>query len=144
MQIGDSNCNFVRGRLGTRFGGDVPPLRPRSFTTSSCKNQIDVKSTIHSCSGKWRGRENFQFAWLFVLNIYRPSAEPDGGLTNINTFPTHRLAPSSFSEHSKAMSTQLDIVYKLKEALETGNPEVAIPFMADDFTHQALPTQYVS
>ena len=42
------------------------------------------------------------------------------------------------------MSTQLDIVYKLKEALETGNPEVATPFMADDFTHQALPTQYVS
>ena len=42
------------------------------------------------------------------------------------------------------MSTQLDIVYRLKEALETGNPEVATPFMADDFTHQALPTQYVS
>ena len=42
------------------------------------------------------------------------------------------------------MSTQLDIVYKLKEALETGNPEVATPFMADDFAHQALPTQYVS
>ena len=41
------------------------------------------------------------------------------------------------------MSTQLDIVYKLKEALETGNPEVAAPFMADDFTHQALPSQYV-
>ena len=42
------------------------------------------------------------------------------------------------------MSTQLDIVYKLKEALDTGNAEVAIPFMADDFTHQALPTHYVS
>ena len=42
------------------------------------------------------------------------------------------------------MSTQLDIVYKLKEALESGNPEVAIPFMADDFAHQALPTQHVS
>ena len=42
------------------------------------------------------------------------------------------------------MSTQLDIVYKLKEALETANPEVAIPFMADDFTHQTPPTQYVS
>ena len=40
------------------------------------------------------------------------------------------------------MSTQLDIVYKLKEALETGNPEAAAPFMADDFTHQALPSQY--
>ncbi|KAF9646632.1 hypothetical protein BDM02DRAFT_3118358 [Thelephora ganbajun] len=39
------------------------------------------------------------------------------------------------------MSAQLDIIYKLKEALETGNPEVATPFMADDFTHQALPTQ---
>jgi len=39
------------------------------------------------------------------------------------------------------MSTQLDIVYKLKEALETGNPEVATPFMADNFTHQALPAQ---
>ena len=42
------------------------------------------------------------------------------------------------------MSTQLDIVYKLKEALETGNPEVAIPFMDDNFAHQALPTQCVS
>ena len=42
------------------------------------------------------------------------------------------------------MSTQLNIVYKLNEALETGNPEVATQFMADDFTHQALPTQYVS
>ena len=42
------------------------------------------------------------------------------------------------------MSTQLDIVYRLNEALETGNPEVATQFMADDFTHQALPTQYVS
>lgn len=42
------------------------------------------------------------------------------------------------------MPTQLDIVYKLKEALETGNPEVAAPFMADDFAHQALPAQYVS
>jgi len=42
------------------------------------------------------------------------------------------------------MSAQLDIVHKLKEALETGNPEVATPFMADDFTHQALPAQYVS
>jgi len=42
------------------------------------------------------------------------------------------------------MSAQLDIIYKLKEALETGNPEVATPFMADNFTHQALPTQYVS
>ena len=41
------------------------------------------------------------------------------------------------------MSAQLDIVYKLKEALETSKPEVAIPFMADDFTHQALPSQYV-
>ena len=41
------------------------------------------------------------------------------------------------------MSAQLDIVYKLKEALETANPEVAAPFMADDFTHQALPAQYV-
>ena len=41
------------------------------------------------------------------------------------------------------MSTQLDIVYKLKEALETGNPEVAAPFMAENFTHQALPAQYV-
>lgn len=41
------------------------------------------------------------------------------------------------------MHTQLDIVYKLKEALETGNPEVAAPFMADDFTHQALPAQCV-
>ncbi|KAF9785023.1 hypothetical protein BJ322DRAFT_803520 [Thelephora terrestris] len=39
------------------------------------------------------------------------------------------------------MSTQLDIVYKLKEALETANPEVATPFMADDFTHRALPAQ---
>lgn len=39
------------------------------------------------------------------------------------------------------MSAQLDIVYKLKEALETGNPEVSAPFMADDFTHQALPAQ---
>ena len=42
------------------------------------------------------------------------------------------------------MSTQLDIVYKLKEVLETANPEVAILFMADDFTHQTPPTQYVS
>ena len=42
------------------------------------------------------------------------------------------------------MSTQLDIVYRLKEALETGDPEVATPLMADDFTHQAPPTQYVS
>ena len=41
------------------------------------------------------------------------------------------------------MSTQLDIVYKLKEALETGKPDVAIPFMADNFTHQALPAQCV-
>ena len=41
------------------------------------------------------------------------------------------------------MSTQLEIVYKLKEALETGNPEVAAPFMADDFAHQALPMQFV-
>ena len=41
------------------------------------------------------------------------------------------------------MSAQLDIVYKLKEALETGNPDVATPFMADDFTHQALPAQCV-
>jgi len=42
------------------------------------------------------------------------------------------------------MSTQLGIFYKLKEALETGNPEIATPFMADDFTHQVLPAQYVS
>jgi hypothetical protein len=41
------------------------------------------------------------------------------------------------------MSTQLDIVHKLKEALETGNPEIAAPFMADDFAHQALPAQFV-
>jgi len=39
------------------------------------------------------------------------------------------------------MSAQLDIVYKLKEAVETGKPEVATPFMAQDFTHQALPSQ---
>jgi hypothetical protein len=42
------------------------------------------------------------------------------------------------------MSTQLDIVYKLKEAVENGKPEVVAPFMADNFTHQALPAQYVS
>ena len=41
------------------------------------------------------------------------------------------------------MSTQLEIVYKLKEALETGKPEVATPFMTDDFAHQALPAQSV-
>ena len=42
------------------------------------------------------------------------------------------------------MSTQLDIVDKLKEALQAGNPELATPFMADDFTHQVLPAWYVS
>jgi len=41
------------------------------------------------------------------------------------------------------MSVQLDIVYKLKEALETGNPNVATPFVAVDFTRQALPARYV-
>jgi len=46
-----------------------------------------------------------------------------------------------FPNTQTTMSTQLDIVHKLKEALETGNPEVATPFMADDFTHQALPAQ---
>ena len=51
--------------------------------------------------------------------------------------------PHPFPRHPTAMSTQLDIVHKLKEALETGNPEVATPFMADNFTHQALPAQYV-
>ena len=55
------------------------------------------------------------------------------------THSSYHLVPITL----KAMSTQLDIVYRLKEVLETGNPEVVTPFMADDFTHQALPTQYV-
>jgi hypothetical protein len=41
------------------------------------------------------------------------------------------------------MSTQLDIVNKFKEAVEAGNPEIVTPFMADGFTHQALPAQCV-
>jgi len=41
------------------------------------------------------------------------------------------------------MSVQLDIVCKLREALETGNPNVATPFVAIDCTRQALPARYV-
>lgn len=71
-----------------------------------------------------------------------PHLEPDVGLTKENTFTKLQLS-SCLQTIDKIMSTQLDIVHKLKESLETGNPEIAAPFMADDFTHQALPAQYV-
>lgn len=77
-------------------------------------------------------------SWSSALGRTDEKDAPPGGNT---TTGDHQLL--SYRILSKAMSTQLDIVYKLKEALETGNPEVAAPFMAENFTHQALPAQYV-
>lgn len=43
----------------------------------------------------------------------------------------------------KTTSARLEIIYKLKETLETGSPEVAMSVMIGGFTHCASLAQYV-